>query len=107
MVWLRFIAFSTRSDPDCSGMCSCGITLGVSAIASPPWDEQLEFLSIKVQDGPLTSRLQAIQPGDQLYMGKKPTGGPNNVIMDGGTATPSAGSLVTLQPCASGSVTMR
>ncbi len=44
------------------------------SIASPSWSEELEFLSIKVQDGPLTGRLQAIQPGDQLYMGKKPTG---------------------------------
>lgn len=44
------------------------------SIASPAWAEELEFLSIKVPDGPLTSRLQAIQPGDQLYLGRKPTG---------------------------------
>ncbi len=44
------------------------------SIASPSWDEQLEFLSIKVPDGPLTSRLQKIQPGDTVLMGKKPTG---------------------------------
>ena len=44
------------------------------SIASPHYAEELEFLSIKVQDGPLTSRLQAIEPGDELYMGKKPTG---------------------------------
>jgi ferredoxin/flavodoxin---NADP+ reductase len=44
------------------------------SIASPMWAEELEFLSIKVEDGPLTSRLQLIQPGDQLYLGKKPTG---------------------------------
>ena len=44
------------------------------SIASPSWSEELEFLSIKVEDGPLTSRLQSIEPGDQLYMGKKPTG---------------------------------
>jgi ferredoxin/flavodoxin---NADP+ reductase len=44
------------------------------SIASPSWAEELEFLSIKVQDGPLTSRLQLIQPEDQLYLGKKPTG---------------------------------
>ena len=44
------------------------------SIASPAWDEQLEFLSIKVPDGPLTSRLQKIQPGDTVLMGKKPTG---------------------------------
>ena len=44
------------------------------SIASPSWAEELEFLSIKVEGGPLTGRLQAIEPGDQLYMGKKPTG---------------------------------
>jgi ferredoxin/flavodoxin---NADP+ reductase len=44
------------------------------SIASPSWAEELEFLSIKVEDGPLTGRLQLIEPGDQLYMGKKPTG---------------------------------
>ncbi|WP_260925894.1 ferredoxin--NADP reductase [Novosphingobium sp. 9] len=44
------------------------------SIASPAWAEELEFLSIKVEDGPLTSRLQKIQPGDQMYLGRKPTG---------------------------------
>jgi ferredoxin--NADP+ reductase len=44
------------------------------SIASPCWDEQLEFLSIAVPDGPLTSRLVNIRPGDSVLMGKKPTG---------------------------------
>lgn len=44
------------------------------SIASPAWAEELEFLSIKVPDGPLTSRLQLIQPGDPVLMGKKTTG---------------------------------
>ncbi|WGM40477.1 ferredoxin--NADP reductase [Caulobacter sp. NIBR1757] len=44
------------------------------SIASPSFAEELEFLSIKVQDGPLTSRLQHIQPGDDVLLGKKPTG---------------------------------
>jgi len=44
------------------------------SIASPNWEEYLEFFSIKVPDGPLTSRLQHIQPGDELLLGKKPTG---------------------------------
>ncbi|MBA4761662.1 ferredoxin--NADP reductase [Sphingomonas sp.] len=44
------------------------------SIASPAWAEELEFLSIKVPDGPLTSKLQLIQPGDQLFLGRKPTG---------------------------------
>jgi len=44
------------------------------SIASPAWSDELEFLSIKVADGPLTSRLQGVGPGDQLYLGRKPTG---------------------------------
>ncbi|RZM35787.1 MAG: hypothetical protein EOP67_09905, partial [Sphingomonas sp.] len=44
------------------------------SIASPHYAEELEFLSIKVEDGPLTSRLQLIEPGDEMYLGKKPTG---------------------------------
>lgn len=44
------------------------------SIASPSWAEEIEFLSIKVPDGPLTSRLQLVQPGDQIYLGRKPTG---------------------------------
>ncbi len=44
------------------------------SIVSPNYEEQLEFLSIKVQDGPLTSRLQHIQPGDKVIVGHKPTG---------------------------------
>ena len=44
------------------------------SIASPSYAEELEFFSIKVADGPLTSRLQAIQPGDQILMAKKPVG---------------------------------
>ncbi len=44
------------------------------SMASPTWDEEIEFLSIKVADGPLTSRLQKIVPGDQVLLGKKPTG---------------------------------
>jgi ferredoxin/flavodoxin---NADP+ reductase len=44
------------------------------SVVSAPWEEELEFLSIKVQNGPLTSRLQHIQVGDQVLIGKKPTG---------------------------------
>ncbi|MEO1656213.1 MAG: ferredoxin--NADP reductase [Pseudomonadota bacterium] len=44
------------------------------SVASPSWDEELEFYSIKVPDGPLTSRLQKIQEGDEVLLGKKPTG---------------------------------
>ncbi|HNE59434.1 MAG TPA: ferredoxin--NADP reductase [Ottowia sp.] len=44
------------------------------SIVSPNYEETLEFLSIKVPDGPLTSRLQHIQPGDSIIVGHKPTG---------------------------------
>lgn len=44
------------------------------SIASANYEEHLEFLSIKVQDGPLTSKLQHIQVGDTIVVGRKPTG---------------------------------
>jgi ferredoxin--NADP+ reductase len=44
------------------------------SIVSANYEDHLEFLSIKVQDGPLTSRLQHIQVGDKIVVGKKPTG---------------------------------
>lgn len=44
------------------------------SIASPNWDDTLEFYSIKVPDGPLTSRLQKIEVGDKVLLGKKPVG---------------------------------
>ncbi|MFU8824501.1 ferredoxin--NADP reductase [Yoonia sp.] len=44
------------------------------SIASPSWDEELEFYSIKVQDGPLTSKLQHITVGDSLILRPKPVG---------------------------------
>ena len=44
------------------------------SIASPAWDEELEFFSIKVPDGPLTSHLQNLKVGDTVLMRKKPTG---------------------------------
>lgn len=44
------------------------------SIASPTYDDQLEFFSIKVQDGPLTSRLQHLKEGDAILVGRKPTG---------------------------------
>jgi ferredoxin--NADP+ reductase len=44
------------------------------SIVSANYEEHLEFLSIKVQDGPLTSRLQHIKVGDKIIVGRKPTG---------------------------------
>ena len=50
------------------------------SVASPSWHEELEFYSIKVQDGPLTSRLQNIKVGDEVLVGRKPTG---TLVLDG------------------------
>jgi ferredoxin--NADP+ reductase len=44
------------------------------SIASPHYDDKLEFLSIKVQDGALTSELQHIQPGQEILVSNKPVG---------------------------------
>lgn len=44
------------------------------SIASPNYAEHLEFFSIKVPNGPLTSRLQNIKVGDDILVGRKPTG---------------------------------
>jgi ferredoxin--NADP+ reductase len=44
------------------------------SVASANYEEHLEFYSIKVPDGPLTSRLQHLKPGDQVLVSRKPTG---------------------------------
>jgi ferredoxin/flavodoxin---NADP+ reductase len=44
------------------------------SIVSANYEDHLEFLSIKVPDGPLTSRLQNIKVGDTIIVGRKPTG---------------------------------
>ena len=44
------------------------------SIVSPNYADHLEFLSIKVQDGPLTSRLQHLREGDPILVSRKPTG---------------------------------
>ena len=44
------------------------------SLVSPPYEETLEFLSIKVPDGPLTSRLQHIKEADHVLVSRKPTG---------------------------------
>src|SRR5688500_1671626 len=57
-----------------------GLTVGdrplmrAYSIASANWEEELEFFSIKVPGGPLTSRLRFLQPGDDLLVSGKPTG---------------------------------
>jgi len=49
------------------------------SVASPNYEEHLEFFSIKVPDGPLTSRLQHLKSGDSIMISKKPTG---SLILD-------------------------
>jgi ferredoxin--NADP+ reductase len=44
------------------------------SIASANYEDELEFFSIKVPDGPLTSQLQKIKPGDEIFVSRKPTG---------------------------------
>ena len=44
------------------------------SIVSANYEEQLEFFSIKVQDGPLTSKLQHLRVGDEVFVSTKPTG---------------------------------
>ncbi|HET6223497.1 MAG TPA: ferredoxin--NADP reductase [Dongiaceae bacterium] len=44
------------------------------SMVSANYEERLEFFSIKVPDGPLTSRLQHLQEGDSILVGRKPTG---------------------------------
>ena len=44
------------------------------SVVSPNYEEYLEFYSIKVPNGPLTSRLQHLKPGDEILVGSKPTG---------------------------------
>jgi ferredoxin--NADP+ reductase len=44
------------------------------SLASPNYEDRLEFFSIKVPDGPLTSRLQHLKEGDRILVGRKPTG---------------------------------
>jgi ferredoxin--NADP+ reductase len=55
------------------------------SVVSPPWKEELEFLSIKIQDGDLTSRLQHIKVGDEVILAEKTTGTlVNNALLKGG-----------------------
>src|SRR4030095_58839 len=44
------------------------------SVVSPNYDERLEFYSIKIPDGALTSRLQHIEPGSEVLVSRKPTG---------------------------------
>lgn len=77
-------SFTTTRDPGFRFMNGQFIMIGLEvegkplmraySIASANYEEHMEFFSIKVQDGALTSRLQNIQPGDKLLTSTKPTG---------------------------------
>ena len=69
----EFVMLGLMGDPD-SETGKQKPLLRAYSIASPAWDDTLEFYSIKVQDGPLTSKLQHIQPGDQVILRPKPVG---------------------------------
>ncbi len=49
------------------------------SLAGPSWDDELEFYSIKVPDGPLTQHLQRVEVGDTVLVKKKATG---TLVMD-------------------------
>jgi len=69
----EFVMIGLMGDPDPTTGKQKPL-LRAYSIASPSWDDELEFYSIKVQDGPLTSKLQHIQPGDQIILRPKPVG---------------------------------
>ena len=69
----EFVMIGLMGDPDPTTGKAKPLLRGYS-IASPSWEEHLEFYSIKVQDGPLTSRLQHIAPGEQIILRPKPVG---------------------------------
>jgi len=80
----RLFSFTTTRDPSLrfsnGHFTMIGLKVNLKpllraySIVSTNYEDQLEFLSIKVPDGPLTSRLQHIQVGDEIIVGRKPTG---------------------------------
>lgn len=69
----EFVMIGLMGDPDPAAGRAKPL-LRAYSIASPAWDDELEFYSIKVPDGPLTSRLQHVQPGDRIILRPKPVG---------------------------------
>ncbi len=77
-------SFRTTRDPGFRFLSGQFVMLGLEvdgrplmraySIASPNWEEHMEFFSINVPDGPLTSRLQHIRVGDRILLSRKPTG---------------------------------
>ncbi|MCQ8242527.1 ferredoxin--NADP reductase [Rhizosaccharibacter radicis] len=80
----RLFSFTTTRDPSLrfenGQFAMIGLELDgkpllrAYSIASANYEDQLEFLSIKVPDGPLTSQLCKVRPGDIVLVGRKPTG---------------------------------
>ncbi|QBY00766.1 ferredoxin--NADP reductase [Rhodophyticola sp. CCM32] len=68
----EFVMIGLMGEPGANGKARP--LLRAYSIASPSWEDELEFYSIKVPDGPLTSKLQHIQPGDQIILKPKPVG---------------------------------
>ncbi|PJE29839.1 ferredoxin--NADP+ reductase [Pseudooceanicola antarcticus] len=69
----EFVMIGLMGDPDEKTGRQKPI-LRAYSIASPSWDEEMEFYSIKVPDGPLTSKLQNIKVGDEIILRPKPVG---------------------------------
>lgn len=80
----RLFSFTTTRDPSLRFINGQFTMIGLEvngrpllraySVVSANYEEHLEFLSIKVPDGPLTSRLQHIKVGDTILVGRKPTG---------------------------------
>jgi len=80
----RLFSFRTTRDPGLVFANGQFVMIGLEvdgkpltraySVASPNYEDYLEFLSIKVPNGPLTSRLQHLQPGDNIVVSKKPVG---------------------------------
>lgn len=80
----RLFSFTTTRDPGFRYQSGQFTMIGLMvdgrpllraySMVSPHYEENLEFLSIKVQNGPLTSRLQHVKPGDTVLIGRKASG---------------------------------
>ncbi len=80
----RLFSFKTTRDPSFRFENGQFVMIGLEiegrplvraySIVSANYEEDLEFLSIKVPNGPLTSKLRDIVPGDNVLVGRKPTG---------------------------------
>ena len=80
----RLFSFTTTRDPGLRFRSGHFLMMGLEvdgrpllraySVASAHYEDHLEFYSIKVPDGPLTSRLSHVRPGDAVFVSRKPTG---------------------------------